>query len=487
MPPVIDSADATNEAENDRPEVAQVHFIILKPLYAPESSSVLLEVPATLCELEEAIKLERETAAQACFPHLCNVLPQPLLGRALFIALPRWHPMHNIVCFNTQDIDGRLFATPAPAYADKEELACLAQIPDAIECVLYVGLDDLPLQPGVSVHLFPGAQLRFTRLDTALSEPAFLPELLLSASFWVAIAAPRRPLLRHAYCLVTEEGQRLHVDDFSHPFRFRQHIAACLGLTVGSFRTFPACPALTDVELDGVACNTAIAVSRASQQAAEPSITIMLDCRPILGGLRSLPVPEGPLDTRSLSQVLQAEAPLGQSVQVRIDHTPHDAPVRPGQVVVIEYVENPAASQLAASSSAASAEVGTGDAAQEPPDTGGTYGGLAPDPSSASSADGFSDENPGGPNPGDEQANFEGSGPSSGFVAVILCPDYKPEMCSPRISVPVPLLSAMFFRSQTGSVHISLQGLYSQPRLYLSHLICDQSMAVFSPLMSPTG
>ncbi|OLP99497.1 hypothetical protein AK812_SmicGene17930 [Symbiodinium microadriaticum] len=446
-PPVQDSDDPPiGDEEGEDAEVMQVHFLVLAPLLPPESSSVLIEIPATLFEFEAAIQLKRDAPLKDWFPHLCNVVPQPLPGRALFVALPHWNPMHNIVCFNTADIDGRLFSAPAPVYADLQELKWLAQIPDAVDCVLYVGLDDQPLRSDARASLFPGVQLRFAYDHRPEPEPAFLPELLLSRSFWAAVAAVRGPNLRHAYCLATDAWHRLHVDDFSQPFRFRQHVAACLGVDANSFQLCPSRPALTNVEVDGVVCNTVLAVARHRCVTAPPTVTVLLDCRPILGGLRSHQVDAGPLNADNLCCLLQHDAPPGQTVQLREARSHTEESVVPGQVITVEYVECPEAFGPLLVSGATPHAASVPELSQDTPDTGGTGGDPTPNPDSPAGAgdslDGLS-EDAGDPDGASSQAVSATDASDTSFVAVILCPDYKPEVCAVTAPLPTSLLLAV--------------------------------------------
>ena len=446
-PPVQDSdVPPFGDEEGEDAEVMQVHFLVLAPLFPPESSSVLIEIPATLFEFEAAIQLERDAPLKDWFPHLCNVVPQPLPGRALFVALPHWNPMHNIVCFNTTDIDGRLFSAPAPVYADLQELKWLAQIPDAVDCVLYVGLDDQPLRSDARASLFPGVQLRFAYDHRPEPEPAFLPELLLSRSFWAAVAAVRGPNLRHAYCLATDAWHRLHVDDFSQPFRFRQHVAACLGVDANSFQLCPSRPALTNVEVDGVVCNTVLAVARHRCVTAPPTVTVLLDCRPILGGLRSHQVDAGPLNADNLCCLLQHDAPPGQTVQLREARSHTEESVVPGQVITVEYVECPEAFGPLLVSGATPHAASVPELSQDTPDTGGTGGDPTPNPDSPAGAgdspDGLS-EDAGDPDGASSQAVSATDAADTSFVAVILCPDYKPEVCAVTAPLPTSLLLAV--------------------------------------------
>ena len=428
------------ETEEIQSELAQVQFLILKPLYMPETSSVLLEIPATLGEFEDAVQQVRDEHCRTRFPHLCNVVPQSLPGCALFVALPTWGPTHNIVCFNTLAIDGRLFSAPAPVYADMQTLAILAQIPEAFDYVVYVGLEERPLATGVQAHLFPGVQLTFTFADQPAPEPAFLPELLLSPAFWVNARLPRSPLLRHAYCLATATRHVLHVDDFSQPFRFRQHIASCLGLPADSFRTFPARPVITDIELDGIACNNVIAVSCNSLSLSAQGVTIILDCRPILEGMCSLQVPDGLLDVQALRRAFISEAPPGQAVLVGDRHDMRSAAVIPGQVLTVAYEASEITPMLVPLNPGADA-AGAAVPVQETPDTGGTgvNANSGSDPTSGDDGDAPPED---AVETSDQEA-LDARAEGVRFVAVILCPDYKPEVCCLQVPFPAPLLSTL--------------------------------------------
>ena len=132
--PLLPHVQDDSDSESPVHRVAMhVGFAVLKPDYAPEKTSVELDMPCTLAEAEEALQASRFTSGFLRYPHLIHVRPQPLQGLAVFVALPRWYPSATVLCLNTAAIDGRIFATFAPDRLDAAELCWLAQLPSRLK------------------------------------------------------------------------------------------------------------------------------------------------------------------------------------------------------------------------------------------------------------------------------------------------------------------------------------------------------------------
>ena len=83
---------------------------------------VAVNLPATPDELELALQAGRGEVMRMHFPALLPTLPQPFADTAVFIAAPHWCPFGHGVCFDSTQIDRRIYETFAPEYVSLEEL-----------------------------------------------------------------------------------------------------------------------------------------------------------------------------------------------------------------------------------------------------------------------------------------------------------------------------------------------------------------------------
>ena len=320
--------------ENLQPQDAAVTFAILAPEYAPEFVTVILQLPCTWREAELLLPSARATGPSVRFPHLHPVAQQHIPGFVILTAAPRWDPHATVVCLNSTEIDGRVFAAFAPSYVDREGLCRLAALPSGIDYDVFVDGDDQPMARDFEVHLSQGMQVIPARGHA-------LPVLLLSSANWDETFAFPAPALYDSYCIATTAQHALCTCDFGRPWRMRRNIACTIGLAHQRFHVLPAKPPIRDIAIQGVKCRTLLAACSCEGQESNCQ-AFFLDLRPVQEGLRLRYCVGFALDLDLWVDTLSAEAPLGWCAQ--ISDTPASFGGRvflePGTMLTVDYVPN---------------------------------------------------------------------------------------------------------------------------------------------------
>ena len=313
-----------------------VPCIILCPEYTAELADIHISLPATVDEVTDALHTARMSARAVAFPRLVPVLPQPSHGLAAFIAYPAWHFNDVLVCIDTVAIDGRLFATRSPAYVRKSDLIRLAGLLPGLDYDVFYNVDQEPLGDR-PIYLFPGVLITFLHPGSLWPAQYDLATLLQSHLAWEDITAPPIPRYADAYCLVHDEVATLCVDAGRYPVRYRDTIAYATGVDPSRMRLFAAAPHPGDSTLQGVPCETVLAVGLPPMHNPDSVWHYaLLDCRPLLASWRTLCVPNGYVLQRLLFADLAKHVPLGW--ELRIDGRRETSGVLwfvPGQVAVV--------------------------------------------------------------------------------------------------------------------------------------------------------
>ncbi|CAE7867257.1 unnamed protein product, partial [Symbiodinium necroappetens] len=226
LPPDVE-AEADDSDFPQEQVVRRIPCAILKLDYTPEHVAVALRVPATQEELTRALEVRRHAQVQCTFPALLPVLPQPVPGFAVFIASTAWHGFSG-VCFDTSQIDHRVFLVFMPEYVTRSLLIRCADLPAGLDLAVRFGVDNIPLPDDVEVHLYPGALIQFIPTRTVLQELPGLPTLgqsLLLPDAWSPNAAFPAPAFDGAVGLLFRGSAHLFISEPGEATRYRQRIA----------------------------------------------------------------------------------------------------------------------------------------------------------------------------------------------------------------------------------------------------------------------
>ncbi|CAE7213488.1 unnamed protein product [Symbiodinium sp. CCMP2592] len=359
----------TSEEEEDV-AFKWVAVAVLKVGFAPEFLTVVLGFPGTDRELCQAVQAARHPEDARLFPHLFTALPQPAVGCFVLVANPAWHPQAVTVCVNTQQVDGRLFAANSMHYATRTQLLHLAGFTAASDLQVRAGDSPDTIAAEGSDNLFPGVTVSIFPPDVTLTQVPELEDLLTTG----AHLQSERVLhtnVSDAYCVVWQDRHLIYEIDPRHPMRYRQDLAAQLGVDQSQLVLVPAAPRATDVEIQGRQCRTVLAAFLRSDFEGEPlAVGAIVDCRQLLSGWWGRICPRGLLDIGTLVTRLDAEAPL--LWRTHVDGAPErfgHFQVDPGQLLKAEYIPADPQQPLPSEQHHTGAEVGgeCGEQAQNVP------------------------------------------------------------------------------------------------------------------------
>ncbi|CAE7824168.1 CFDP2 [Symbiodinium sp. CCMP2592] len=341
--------------EDQEVRLRRAAFIICTPGYAPEFVVVEVQFPTTLPELIPRLRAARRPEQDFRFPHLTPATPQPIEGTGLFLAAPHWCANARVVCIDATRLNGRLFAAYAPAYADNDTLADLSGA-HGLDATFYAGLSQEPIPEGVLTHLVAGSTVSIFAPHIEPPPLQDLGQLLLDAGQWSSRPLYVYPEPADAYCLVRATHHQLFRADPGKPTHYRRRLAATVGAPEAHITVTPSAPRVVGIDIAGVPCRTAVAVSiHTPDRALRHQQDIILDCRPIQEGLSLWPAHSGLLFLPDLLAHFQSRVPVGYSVQVTPDtrHGVHLS-VHAGAVVVVDFVaQHPHAPQASRGLSAA--------------------------------------------------------------------------------------------------------------------------------------
>ncbi|OLQ09884.1 hypothetical protein AK812_SmicGene6444 [Symbiodinium microadriaticum] len=333
----------TDTSEGDTSAARQLTINVLVPEYAPEQLVIDVQLPAVFADIVPLIAAARDPAQVDRFPSIQAVLPQYITGTGVFTATPHWNPQAVIVCLDIRAIDGRMYAAHAPAYADRSLLCELADLPAAADIQVYVGVDAHPLEGEALAHLIPGIAIAFVARHERPRIPwDFLGALITGTDF--CDSHPWKPPEEaHVYCLVHGNRHRRFQLNLGEPFRHRQQLASAIGASGQPVLVVPAEPKVTDIELDGVPCATAVAVIARDADGDRRPQCLLVDCRPLLEGWMCWTVSNFEFAPAPLLADFRITVPLGYDAGLE-NFTDEDlpVPVTPGQVIIAKYVQRPA-------------------------------------------------------------------------------------------------------------------------------------------------
>ena len=186
-----------------------LNFVILTPGYTPEMVPVPVQPPA---EIEDALQLlqqERDQVQARVYPVLTPARPMPTPNYAVVLAMPAWATTDVCLCFDLQEVDGRLYADIGPTSATRAVLLQLVGLTEEAQVDVYLGASAVPIQDTETVDLLHGHSLFFTPRHELPGAYYYLEDVLLSSYAWdgdvVLPGTAEDPVL----CVVTETGPRL--------------------------------------------------------------------------------------------------------------------------------------------------------------------------------------------------------------------------------------------------------------------------------------
>ena len=311
-----------NAEENQGLEVgvgATFVMCLLTPEYRAEQVSLNLVAPVSIEDAFLAVQESRDPIRARLFPWLVLIDPQPAQGFGILLALPGWAVHDTVVCFDTSDIDGRLFVAGAPIVATRNTLLDIACLSPHELFDVYVGASPVPMHADDETDLHRGLCVFFTHRHD-LPGPFFqLHESLLTSEVWdVDPVIPEGPDDEHL-CVIWEMGHRRVRVAENHFHANRALAAQLVEVTDPATSICLATPAVADASIAGFLCWNACAVAQPTGDDIvhpQPPVAALLDCRAMLQGWSLLTSSQGQVRKVELEEELSTFAPAGWEVHV---------------------------------------------------------------------------------------------------------------------------------------------------------------------------
>ena len=434
--------ESSSVVEEDEGLVRWVTVLVLKPLYRPETLTVVIQFPTTAGEALALIGAARLAEHQLSFPHLQFVSPQPSNRTPVVLAIPRWPSASVLVCFDLSRIDGRVFAAEVPEFSNRQNLLMCADLPPTADVHVFVGEDVPPIADWMRVRMETALTVTFWPMVGPFPDRQNASVLLQQGNTWSEFPEFEVPEPEGRYCLVLRYGFRLFWADREEPWKYRDCIAESVGIPTADLRVFPAAPRVGDACVDGLACNTVmIGVPQQFLEEARATFCFVLDCRRILQGWICMRASSERFPVRLILDEISEGIPTGWIASI-VGIRPETAfiDVGPGTVLTIAAIP-----QLDPRLLRQVMRAPYSARASDPPHSGGT--GEAPASGAADSQsggardsgpDGSSNDAAGDP-PDQVPQSFDGSQASvAPFAAVVLVlvPSYVQELSVLQLAAP---------------------------------------------------
>ena len=300
----------------------------------------LVQTPTTVDDAVHCVQACRAEGLAAFFPKVVPVRPQPHSAQFFFLALPSWSVAEVTtkiaVCFDTSAVDGRVFATLVPEYVSRQQLLTLADLPTGFEYHVNVGPTDGDIAQTSTCHVVEGELVRFGFSEDEQFPLATIEQELITGEGRSAGGPILCQPASDAYLLVDGRDNILHLADFGRPTRYREQIAACVGIRLRDLRLFPSQPRSEDAALEGMPCRTTIAVRDAHRYTSADTFEVLVDARAVLLGWFTVTAVACRVSCNYILQTLAPE--VSPQLLLSIADVPAGTDileVRPGQILTV--------------------------------------------------------------------------------------------------------------------------------------------------------
>ncbi|OLQ10207.1 hypothetical protein AK812_SmicGene6142 [Symbiodinium microadriaticum] len=363
--------------------------LILAPDYVPEYSRACVPLPCGVDHLIAQVAADRYGQLASQFPCLTPAVPQPYADFLLFVSSPAWLAARPIVILDCQRVLQTIFACMSFPTCTRESLLVAAGFRHDHDVSVFVHGLLQPLDFGQRIQLVTGMVISFapagagapatfdlaTRLQSSdgwdpnpsLPGPGYFP----GKTFWVLTdSSPTRFTLGYGYepCLHAELCEHLGSEE---------HRVSLFLAENGIPDAFPKGQWITNV---AVATEHISNVPFPPARAQDTGVALILDCRPLLLGIRWLLLDRPYIPVSEVISPFQEYCPAEYLVAVTGCATvqrDNDIvfPITSGQVLVISFTED-----LQSSDQAEDPPDGPSDEHQDSQDQDGANNDTAPQP-----------------------------------------------------------------------------------------------------------
>ncbi|CAE7846567.1 HERC1, partial [Symbiodinium sp. KB8] len=292
--------------------------LVYSPDYSPEFLRVQLSLPCGIEAFLAAALADRYGPKVPLFPAVVPVFPQPFAELIILVASPAWLVARPTVLLDCQRLNQTIFACVLTAECTRESLLVAAGLCSEDDTLVFVHGLSQPLGPAQSISLVTGMTVSFAPVGSGAPATFDLATRLLTREGWNAQA----PLPGPGYF----PGQTFWVLTDGQPIRFfvdyrRRlclHAELCDHLEVPThlLHVASACPSITNAFYRGYWITDVVVATQGLSRLAdppvqcpEPRVALILDCRPILRGIRWLLLDRPCIEVYALTRLFQDQCP----------------------------------------------------------------------------------------------------------------------------------------------------------------------------------
>eukprot|EP00439_Symbiodinium_sp_Y106_P031357 s772_g3.t1 len=339
------------------------HFVLIGPEICQEHVEVVLPVPCTIPGAIAAIAEVRDEVQHAVYGALTPVVPQPSDDFGVFVCMPWWAGHKIAVCIDTRACDGRIFCVVLSGRYNRESLIAIAGLADEPGVAVYLGSSWVALRSGQLATLSHGLLVTILPVIQIFRPGESLQAMLLRRRNTRDAALLPRTAFGRLYWVLTDAWSFAFDASGCTRDSFRVELAASLRADFTQVSVQCSMPVLSDYDYRGRHCPRVIVateqISRVPVPPGRPQqnqCICLLDQRPILNGVRWILAPNSRVDLQRLADSISVHVPDGYRVSVVGGPIVHEngrvlVPVWPGQVLTVQFLPNPPASDTGASPS----------------------------------------------------------------------------------------------------------------------------------------
>ncbi|OLP97625.1 hypothetical protein AK812_SmicGene20009 [Symbiodinium microadriaticum] len=352
--PRMQGADEASNSEDSGSSDGEValrflQIMVLALDHIPRVVEVALYTPSDTRSALNAIEFELEEDFFRSFSLLVPIYPQPAPFWGLVLALPSWAEGEPIAVFDLLAVDGRIFPVAMPPQLTRSSILHKAGYDPSDALFVYPFGRDTPLGDHETVPLQLHGLITFRLSDTRLGGGMSFADLLNEPDRWdITVEVPTgQPWHRANHvCVVLPD----RVTSFMLLPERRQHYLADLSqafdIPIHWLTVHSAKPPVCDSSVDGSPCKGVAAVCDHFPNVPCPprrsgvhEFAVLLDCRPLLLGWQQWIVSAGELLHSALALHYEVFAPSEHQIQIEgADLNGDQLLVRPGQVLLLQYV-----------------------------------------------------------------------------------------------------------------------------------------------------
>ncbi|CAE7939958.1 HERC1 [Symbiodinium sp. KB8] len=330
-------------------------------VYVPDTFAELIDVAVNIpCGVEDvraAVQAVRTEPSKSTFPSLQLVAPQPCTGFLFMLAAPSWLNSRPIILFDCQRITGTIFARVVHPCLTRESLLLAAGMPHGATHEVYVHGLLQPLDVGQRITIIPGMLISVVPYGCGAPATFDAPTMLQQRQMW-GLDHPLPGVEyhpgRHFLVLTDAWPIDFNVVDGRRQL-FRADLVATMRASEDRLTIKASHPRIWDASVQGHMCSGVIvATEQLSKVPCPPArrpearLILILDCRPMLLGIRWLLAGNRVVPTTDITGPFVTHCPPGYTIRVRgglagtDDQVPHGhLLLQHGLVLTLSFVHGP--------------------------------------------------------------------------------------------------------------------------------------------------